>query len=68
MMEEIDDVGFEESMIVCGTRIKFSNLWKQLRDVNGMARISQRDGDDGSWEWRRTDCRTFVYLFPGFLL
>ena len=34
MMEEIDDVGFEESMILCGTCIKFSNLRKQLRDVN----------------------------------
>ena len=34
MMEEIDDMGFEESLTVCGTCIKFFNLWKQSRDVN----------------------------------
>ena len=34
MMEEIDDMGFEESLTVCGTCIKFLNFWKQLRDVN----------------------------------
>ena len=34
MMEEIDDMGFEESLTECCTCIKFFNLWKQLRDVN----------------------------------
>ena len=34
MMEEIDDMGFEESLTVCCTCMKFFNLWKQLRGVN----------------------------------
>ena len=34
MMEEIDDVGFEESMIVCGTCIKFSNLKKKEKKTS----------------------------------